>query len=99
MAHPYILSYLRISPPLAYLPAACGHASRSACEIVQMKKFFLIKAPILGGDHYWLGPGRGNTTRIWEAYHYPEARALELLDKEPLLKLIPVDENGNVKNL
>ena len=59
------------------------------------EKKFLIVTPVreLGSKvaktFYWNSMGRGNTDDINAAHLYGERQAKEIVDKEPLLKMIP----------
>lgn len=54
-----------------------------------LEKKFIIQAPVIGEPHYWSVPGKGNTPNLHQAHRYGEKQAKALLEKEPLLKLIP----------
>jgi hypothetical protein len=59
------------------------------------EKKFLIVTPVRELDtmvsktFYFCAAGRGNTYDINSAYRYGEKQAKEIVDKEPLLKMIP----------
>jgi hypothetical protein len=53
-------------------------------------KKYLIIAPIIGGGpYYWCSAGNGNTDDISRARQFSEEAAKELVQKEPLLKMVP----------
>jgi hypothetical protein len=52
-------------------------------------KKFLIIAPIIGGVYYWKSLGNGNTDIPSQAHKFPEVKARELCEREPLLRMVP----------